>query len=221
MNYLNTFVILTALLPAAMATPAATEFRRERAYLSDRPRLGMARSGFGRARIYALGCIADSRRGRQGASFVGRWPEPNVDPAWRKSSEIAHYVGDKPEGPFKFHDVALRGTGTNTWDKFAPANPEVRKFGDTYALLYIANNDYHQPPHPAISELAWRCRKSLDGPWRKVGRDGLILDLTGHKTLDPRQPGRESNTVAGWRESSPLLQIALPGPARHGLRRGA
>ena len=34
--------------------------------------------------------------------FAARWPEANVDPAWRKSSEIAHYVADKPEGPFRF-----------------------------------------------------------------------------------------------------------------------
>ena len=28
--------------------------------------------------------------------FAARWPEKNVDPAWRKSSEIAHYVaGDR------------------------------------------------------------------------------------------------------------------------------
>jgi len=71
------------------------------------------------------------------------------DMGWQESSEIAHYVGAKPEGPFRFHDVALRGTGTDTWDKYAPHNPEVRKFGDIYVLTYIANSDFHQPPHPA------------------------------------------------------------------------
>ena len=40
--------------------------------------------------------------------FVARWPERNVDPAWRKSSEIAHYVADKPEGPFVSEEVVLR-----------------------------------------------------------------------------------------------------------------
>ncbi len=108
--------------------------------------------------------------------FVGRWPEKNVDPGWRKSSEIAHYVGDKPEGPFRFCDVALRGTGTNTWDRFAPSNPEIHKFGDTYALLYIANNGYHQPPHPRNQRIGMAISQSLDGPWRKVGRDGLLLE---------------------------------------------
>lgn len=108
--------------------------------------------------------------------FVGRWPEKNVDPAWRKSSEVAHYVGDQPEGPFRFRDVVLRGTGTNTWDRFAPHNPEVRQFGDTYALTYIANDDFRQPPHPRNQRIGLAVSKSLDGPWRKVGRDGLVLE---------------------------------------------
>lgn len=107
--------------------------------------------------------------------FVGRWREPNVDPAWRKSSEIAHYEGNAPEGPFRFREVALRGTGTDTWDKYAPHNPEITKIGETYALLYIANNDFHQPPHPRNQRIGMALSKSLSGPWNKVGRDGLIL----------------------------------------------
>jgi hypothetical protein len=62
-----------------------------------------------------------------------------VDPAWRKLSEIAHYVSDKPEWPFHFQEVVLKGTGrTGEWDAFAPHNPEVQRFGDTFALCYIA-----------------------------------------------------------------------------------
>ena len=56
--------------------------------------------------------------------FAARWPEANVDPAWRKSSEIAHYVSDQSEGPFHFQEVVLKGTGrTGEWDAFAPHNP--------------------------------------------------------------------------------------------------
>ena len=110
--------------------------------------------------------------------FVERWPEPNVDPGWRRSSEIAHYVGDQPEGPFRFHDVALQGTGRETWDKYAPHNSEIRKFGDTYALAYIANTDYHQPPHPLNQRIGLAVSKSLEGPWRKLGHEGLILEAS-------------------------------------------
>jgi hypothetical protein len=108
--------------------------------------------------------------------FVARWPEKNVDPAWRKSSEIAHYVSDRPEGPFKFSDIAIQGTGTDTWDKFAPHNPEIKKVGKKYVLLYIGNTDYHQPPHPANQSIGMAIANSPFGPWKKVGTNGQILN---------------------------------------------
>ena len=43
--------------------------------------------------------------------FVERWPVKSAtfprgfDEAWRHDSEIAHYVGDTPEGPFALRDV--------------------------------------------------------------------------------------------------------------------
>jgi hypothetical protein len=109
--------------------------------------------------------------------FVARWPEANVDPAWRKSSEIAHYVAGRPEGPFEFKEVVLQGTRRDgDWDAYAPHNPEVKKFGDRYALVYIANSDYRQPPHPLNQSIGMVVSTSLDGPWHKVGQNGLVLD---------------------------------------------
>lgn len=108
--------------------------------------------------------------------FAARWPEKNVNPAWRKSSEIAHYVSDSPEGPFKFSDVALTGTGKETWDKYAPHNPEIKKIGNKYVLLYIANDDYHQPPHGSNQRIGMAISKSPYGPWKKIGKTGEILN---------------------------------------------
>ncbi|MCC9604301.1 sulfatase-like hydrolase/transferase [Blastopirellula sp. JC732] len=109
--------------------------------------------------------------------FAARWPEGNVDPAWRKSSEIAHYVADSPAGPFQFKDVVVAGSGVaGAWDRYAPHNPEVKRFGDKYVLVYIANSDYRQPPHPLNQKIGMMVASSPDGPWRKVGKDGLILD---------------------------------------------
>jgi len=108
--------------------------------------------------------------------FCARWPEANVDPAWRKSSEIVHYVVDRPEGPYTFRAVVLKGSGrTGEWDAFAPSNPEIKKFGDTYALVYIANSDFHQPPHPKNQQIGMVTSKSLDGPWKKVADGGPLL----------------------------------------------
>ncbi len=108
--------------------------------------------------------------------FAARWPEANVDPAWRRSSEIAHYVSDRPDGPFRFQNVVVRGTGrTGEWDAFASHNPEVRRFGNTFALCYIANSDFHQPPHPLNQQIGMAVSDSVNGPWKKVGQGGLIL----------------------------------------------
>ncbi len=108
--------------------------------------------------------------------FASRWPRQyGVDPGWRSHSEIAHYVGDSPEGPFRFSDVALAGTGVNTWDKYGMHNPAIHKVGDQYVLLFIANNDYQQPPHPANQHIGMALSKSLNGPWIKVNGDGKIL----------------------------------------------
>ncbi len=108
--------------------------------------------------------------------FVARWPaELKVDPGWRSHSEIAHYVGPSPEGPFRFSDIALTGTGKDTWDKYGAHNPTIHKVGDSYVLLYIANNNPETPPHPANQQIGMALSSSLYGPWERVNGDGLIL----------------------------------------------
>lgn len=108
--------------------------------------------------------------------FVARWSaEYKVDPGWRSHSEIAHYVGPSPEGPFRFSDLALTGSGKNTWDKYGAHNPTIHKVGDSYILLYIGNNNPDTPPHPANQHIGMAISSSLHGPWEKANGDGLIL----------------------------------------------
>ena len=118
--------------------------------------------------------------------FVARWPEKNVEPAWRKSSEIAHYIADTPEGEYVFSDVVVTGSGEkDSWDRYAPSNPEIKKIGDYYALVYIANDDYHQPPHPSNQRIGMVYSKSVYGPWEKAGKDGMVVEVSkdpGHWT---------------------------------------
>ncbi|MEN8187302.1 MAG: glycoside hydrolase family protein, partial [Bacteroidota bacterium] len=108
--------------------------------------------------------------------FVARWPcELRVDPGWRSHSEIAHYVGDSPEGPFVFSDIALKGTGIDTWDKYGTSNPSIYKVGDKFVLLYIANTNPKMPLHPSTQKIGMALSDSPYGPWEKTGGDGLIL----------------------------------------------
>ncbi len=105
--------------------------------------------------------------------FTARWPEKTGHQGWKTHSEIAHYVADSPEGPFKFSEVVLQGTGKDTWDKFVPHNPTIHKVGNQYALFYIANNGSKE--HPANQQIGMLLSESLYGPWKKAGKDGLIL----------------------------------------------
>lgn len=108
--------------------------------------------------------------------FVARWPaELNVDPGWRSHSEIAHYISDTPEGPFHFVDIALTGTGKETWDKYGVHNPAIHKVGDKYVLLYIGNNNPNRPIHPQNQCVGMAVSEGLYGPWKRIGEDGLIL----------------------------------------------
>jgi endonuclease/exonuclease/phosphatase family metal-dependent hydrolase len=108
--------------------------------------------------------------------FVARWPcELKVDPGWRSHSEIAHYIGEGPEGPFAFSDVAFSGTGEYTWDRYSAHNPAIHKVGDRFVLLYVSNTNPRQPPHPANQCIGMAVSSSLCGPWKRVGTDGLIL----------------------------------------------
>lgn len=111
--------------------------------------------------------------------FVERWPvKIPFDIGWRQDSEIAHYVADKPEGPFKFSDVCLKGTGTDTWDRYAPCNSHIQEVDGKYALFYIANaNGMTQgiPGHTSSQRIGLAIAPSLNGPWKKAGKDGLVL----------------------------------------------
>lgn len=105
--------------------------------------------------------------------FVARWPKETGHEGWYTKSQIAHYIGETPEGPFKFHKVVLKGTLRDTWDKFAPHNPTIHKVGNTYALFYIANTGSHL--RPKNQKIGMMVSKSLYGAWEKAGKDGLIL----------------------------------------------
>ncbi len=122
--------------------------------------------------------------------FVARWPcELKVDPGWRTHSEIAHYVGESPEGPFVFSDVVLKGDidtvkggkapSNSTIHKvkknriFAPHNPTIHKVDSLYALFYIVNTGIEK--HPSNQYICLAVSRSLYGPWEKVGDNGKIL----------------------------------------------
>ena len=112
--------------------------------------------------------------------FVARWPvSAGFDPGWRRDSQIAHYVAERPEGPFRFVNVALQGTGSG-WDAAGMHNPCVRRVGNRFVLFHIANSWVGgRRGHGPNQRIGLRAADSLTGPWRKIANDGLALEPGG------------------------------------------
>jgi hypothetical protein len=110
--------------------------------------------------------------------FVSRWPKQYGMAGWSTHCEIAHYVGDKPEGPFKFHDVALPDHPDALWNN-TMHNPCIRQVGNKYYLIYIS---FDRWPSVFLAEkktpnyIGMAVADSLDGPWKILSdKDPLFL----------------------------------------------
>ncbi len=108
--------------------------------------------------------------------FVARWPVAvGWDLGWRKHSQIARYVADHPEGPFRFAEIVLRGDGEG-WDAVGMHNPCIRKVQGRYGLFHIANSwEGGRTKHGPNQRIGLRVSESLEGPWQKVANDGMAL----------------------------------------------
>jgi hypothetical protein len=102
--------------------------------------------------------------------------------AWTTHCEIAHYTGDRPEGPFRFVDVAIPSNPGASWNN-SVHNPAIARSGNKYVLLYITFD--HRKDSPWLGGETPGCGKmytcmavadSLNGPWTKLGKDGMIIE---------------------------------------------
>ncbi len=167
MKYFQTTIILFLLIATTNGQSIKTDFAKSWEYIG----IAVEEPGY---TIWGSSPIMDNEG--KVHLFVARWPgELKVEPGWRSHSEIAHYVADRPEGPFTFSDVALTGTGKETWDKFGAHNPAIHKVGNKYYLFYIGNNNPKPPAHGPNQCIGLAVSGSLNGPWKRVGKDGLIL----------------------------------------------
>ena len=101
--------------------------------------------------------------------------------AWTSRCEIAHYVGDKPEGPFRFANIAIPCNPEALFNN-SVHNPAIAKVGDKYVLVYITFD--RRPGSPWTDNgkkklMMLTCMAtsdSLDGPWKPIGKDGLVVE---------------------------------------------
>lgn len=108
--------------------------------------------------------------------FVSRWPLSSTFDGWMTDCEIARYQSDSPEGPFQFKEVVLKGSGQEgDWAFQSPHNPNVQKIDNRYVLTYIANTGGVKKERVASQRIGMMIADSPEGPWKKVGENGLIL----------------------------------------------
>ena len=107
--------------------------------------------------------------------FVAQWPMPeNKKEGFKgyfKTSEIAQYVGDTPEGPFEFVRMVVRDED-GAFN--APHNPTVKLIDDQYVLCFVVNSNDDRGTIRIIMYVA----DDLNGEWRPAKGaepDGTIL----------------------------------------------
>lgn len=106
--------------------------------------------------------------------FCSRWPKTDQGMAlWFTESEIAHFIGDSPEGPFTYVETVLSNSNLPRPDwQAAPHNPQIYKFDDLYALIYIIQDKRVKKGGMKIGLML---SKSLNGPWHFASEDGVVV----------------------------------------------
>jgi hypothetical protein len=99
--------------------------------------------------------------------FSARWSskKPFIS-AWRFDSEIAHYMANTPEGPFKFQGTIRKNRPKRSWNSNGYHNPNIKKIDNKYVLVYIANdgNENHGPNQ----KIGMLISDNLNGSWSDI-----------------------------------------------------
>lgn len=112
--------------------------------------------------------------------YVAQWPmhtQPNFN-GWYKDCEIAHYVGDTPEGPFTFVRVAVSDQD-GTFN--SPHNPTIQHMDGKYVLCFIVNEN----DKLATQRIVMLVADDLNDNWRPAAgaeADGTILRKSSEPT---------------------------------------
>ncbi|WP_372796950.1 glycoside hydrolase family protein [Pontiella sp.] len=112
--------------------------------------------------------------------YVARWPmdtRPDFS-GWYKDCEIAHYVGDRPEGPFEFVRVAVPDQDGSF---NSPHNPTIQHIDGKYVLCFIVNENDKLKTQRIVMLVA----DDLNDGWRPAAgaeKDGTILRKSAKPT---------------------------------------
>ena len=111
--------------------------------------------------------------------FNSRWPKHRGHEGWISHSQIAYYVADKPEGPYRFVNIPLpQIDDENAWDGSTTHNPYIMKYKGKYYLYYIATKGKLVDEHKGVGGGEWWKRRNSqrigvavadkpEGPWKR------------------------------------------------------
>ena len=107
--------------------------------------------------------------------FSSRIPKATGFYKWWGTSQIAHYVAERPEGPFKLVEVLLKPgqSAPGAWDTGTQHNPTITRIGDRYVLLYHSSTSTAERRMRPSERIGMMTATDINGPWTKVGK---ILD---------------------------------------------
>lgn len=109
--------------------------------------------------------------------FSSRWPKADGMEGWSENdAEIAHFVADRPEGPFRYLNSVLKSDMfVDRSTMLGPHNPRLEYVDGKYVLLYICQN----PSKPGQMRIGMMTADELDGPWCFAGKEnGILLDAS-------------------------------------------
>ena len=72
---------------------------------------------------FTWGCSVIRDEDNKYHMFYARWPRAYSFTSWLTHSEVAHAVAERPEGPYRFVETAVRARGKDHWDQFTAHNP--------------------------------------------------------------------------------------------------
>lgn len=95
--------------------------------------------------------------------FFSRWDSKRGMGGWLNSSEIAHAVGDKPEGPYYNIETLFAPRGEGYFDGTTCHNPHIKFIDGKYCLFYIGNSNKKTD----TKRVAMAIADSPYGPWKR------------------------------------------------------
>ncbi|TKG89245.1 hypothetical protein EYV94_25985 [Puteibacter caeruleilacunae] len=115
--------------------------------------------------------------------YVSEWPIPSDSTerftGWFKHCQIAHYVGNKAEGPFEFIRYSVKDLDG---DFNSPHNPTIKYIDNKYVLCFIVNEDDDLSKQRIMMYVSDDLNDNWE-PAKGAENDGTMLRVPNDKNL--------------------------------------